>query len=59
MLDGEEKEEPPPALRFRPPVLPALRRFPPLRELIAAVRAVQVVDAAAFEFTIVFELVKS
>jgi hypothetical protein len=54
MLEGEEEEEPP-ALRFRPPVLPALRRFPP-RELIAAVRAVQVDDSAAFfEFTIVFE----
>jgi hypothetical protein len=53
MLDGvEEEEDPPPALRFRPPTLPVLRRFPPLRELIATVRAVQVFDVAAFfEFT--------
>ena len=36
MAAGEEEEEAeePPALRFRPPTLPALRRFPPPRELI-------------------------
>ena len=35
--EAEEEEEPPSALRFRPPALPALRRFEPPRELIAAV----------------------
>ena len=56
--EEEEEEEDPPALRFRPPALPVLRRFEPPRELIAAVRAVQFGCRSFFVFPIgVFDLV--
>ena len=63
MLDEEEEEEEeedPPALRFRPPAFPVLRRLP--RELIAAVyveRAVQLLDVGGTLFMIGVSMVLS
>jgi hypothetical protein len=54
-IEAVEEEDPPPALRFRPPVLPALRRFPS-RELICARLQLLLHCCTAFlDFTIVFE----
>jgi hypothetical protein len=60
MLEEEGEEDPPPALRFHPPVLPALRRFPPreLMLLCAPCKLLMPPTAAFFDFTIVFDRFK-